>query len=363
MNIHKIFVVLLGSLLLIAPNAWSAGLLKGTPWKVSPDFESGSAAMAISGAACNTLESEWCLAVNDEKNYAQFFSARSIDTLTPRERVRLLPDTVAGVAMDEIDAEAVTYADGYYYVTGSHGAARKSGAIEPSRFFVFRIPVDRKTGAPPFKPSKDVVDPRIDRTDALRNVLRAAPTISAYSEKPLDQNGLNIEGLAASNGSLFFALRGPNWKGWAHVVEVKADALFHQYNTPPVLVEPGGFAPSPDQASGLEYVVYGVQLGDGIGIRDLVKVDKGFLLLTGLVADAPILPSIVHWSPQSGQVTSVGMLDQLAKAESLQVLLSTVTYDPKTKLRTFTHEVLVLFDGIKNGGPRSYKTAPMTIRD
>ena len=76
--------------------------------------------------------------------------------IVPAELIRLLPDKVDGVVMDEIDAEGVAYVEfaapgeqPFFYVIGSHGLSRM-GALQPSRFFLLRFPVDPATGRPTF---------------------------------------------------------------------------------------------------------------------------------------------------------------------------------------------------------------------
>ena len=102
-------------------------------WTVTPDFKKNADAReALSGAACATGTNH-CFAVNDEKKYAQFFDI--VDrNVTPTELIRLLPDELDGVELDEIDAEGVAYtaaatAGGvsYFYVIGSHGLSQNGG--------------------------------------------------------------------------------------------------------------------------------------------------------------------------------------------------------------------------------------------
>ena len=153
-------------------------------WTVAPNFEKNSdARKALSGAAC-VAGTNHCFAVNDEKKYAQFFD---IDgrTIVPAELIRLLPDEVDGVEMDEIDAEGVAYVDAaapgeqpFFYVTGSHGLSRK-GALQPSRFFLLRFPVDPATGRPSFPFGDDEAAPEVARTAQLRETIKNAADLAA----------------------------------------------------------------------------------------------------------------------------------------------------------------------------------------
>src|SRR5262249_44966457 len=73
-------------------------------------------------------------------------------------------------------------------------------------------------------------------------------------------HALNIEGLAAKNGTLYFGLREPAKDKHAYVVSVSARQLF-------------------SGAGNLE--VTKLKVGGGRGIRDLLSIPEGFLLLIG----------------------------------------------------------------------------------
>jgi hypothetical protein len=94
------------------------------------------ARMNISGAACADVRATKCLLVNDEKNFAQFFSIRA-ETIVPAQPVLMLPIKDEEGTLGEVDAEGVAYDDGYFYIVGSHGAGRHKGKIQRSRFFFF----------------------------------------------------------------------------------------------------------------------------------------------------------------------------------------------------------------------------------
>ena len=84
---------------------WQATALAQLPtWTVDPEFAKGMGArMNISGGACAPTEPlfQSCLAVNDDKKYAQFFRIDGT-TIVPGQVIRLLgedadhdPDTEA----------------------------------------------------------------------------------------------------------------------------------------------------------------------------------------------------------------------------------------------------------------------------
>lgn len=321
----------------------------GRAWKVDPDFKKDDKARSsISGAACVT-GTVHCIAVNDEKKYAQFFDIDS-GNLRPRQLIRLLPDEIQGVDMKEIDAEGVHYAPpaaagapAYYYVTGSHGLTRKQGAFSPSAFFLFRFPVDPSTGLPSYPFDDDWVAPQIQRTSLLRDMLRNQAALSPYVERRLDECGVTIEGLAVLGNDMLLGLRAPSVDGNAFVVRVPLAELFKDS-------VPRGTTKS-------------MPLGPGIGVRDLAAVSNGVLILAGRSLDSEPasqgppecrvqtmkpLPAVWFWSgSESDPPKPLGTLpgiDAGKKAETLLLLEET----------TSIYRVLVLFDGVENGGPMEF---------
>jgi hypothetical protein len=150
----------LATIILASVIGWSAGSqsvgaetrLKPEPgkWKLNEPFgKSEDARMNLSGAACvpTTPKFKSCLIANDEKKYAQFFSINGT-TLNPRKL------TLVSDEKKNPDAEGVAYADGFFYVTGSHGRGRHGDSDNDSSYAIFRIPVDSMTGLPKFKPNE-----------------------------------------------------------------------------------------------------------------------------------------------------------------------------------------------------------------
>ena len=342
----RLFPVLLLTFLLVTPALAEIERSK-TKWKVKPDFEKGAAAReSISGADC-APGGEWCLAANDEKNYAQFFKIGK-NRLDPDKKgvIRHLPKKVDGRKMDEIDAEGVVFvssgnnnAPSYFYVTGSHGLSR-SGDFQPSRFTLFRFPVETQSGKPTFKFSDIKVAPEVERTMLLAETIRSNPDLAPFADQKLDRNGVTIEGISEINGDMLFGLRSPCLAGHALILRVPSETLF-QETAPPSTTDR-------------------IALGDNVGIRDLTRVKDGLLILAGRSDDrrgsedftcgeqrkppSPA-PSLWFWSGTSGDTAKpLGTLpgvDLNASAETLLVLEETAA----------AFKVLVLFDGEKNGAP------------
>lgn len=337
------------ALLLTSSLAHAEITLSGREWKVDPAFQKDDKARSsISGAACVT-GTVHCIAVNDEKKYAQFFDIDG-STLRPRQLIRLLPDEIQGVDMKEIDAEGVHYAPpaaagapGFYYVTGSHGLTRKRGTFSPSAFFLFRFPVDPSTGRPSYPFDDDSVAPQIQRTALLRDMLRNQEALSSHVERRLDECGVTVEGLAVLGNDLLLGLRAPSVGGSAFVVRVAVADLFKD-------TVPRGTTKA-------------LPLGSGIGVRDLAAVSNGLLILGGRSLDSDPAPqgppecraqtmkprpAVWFWSGRdSDPPKALGTLPGTSatkKAESLLVLEET----------TSTYRVLVLFDSEENGEPMEF---------
>lgn len=316
----------------VFPTAVRAEVEELGRWTVEPDFKNKEARSELSGAVCAGAPGsrEWCLAVNDEKQYAQFFSIKNT-TLVPSKRIRLLPKEEGCVKFDEIDAEAVAYDNGYVYVTGSHGLSRKRSEFHSSVFFVFRFPVDKRTGKPGFAFDRKSVADDVQRTDRLRFMIQRNGTIGPFAERPLAVNGVNIEGIAVAEGLAHFGFRAPTLNGSAFVLTVPIDGLF-------------GHARPNAKLSKLD-------LGYGMGVRDLAATKAGVLVLAGPAADEAGAASVFLWDPKSGDLADLGTLpvEEDLKGEALLVLNEAEAGAP------LRFDVLVLFDGQENGEPRAFR--------
>lgn len=156
----------------------------------------------------------------------------------------------------EIDIEGACYAadEKAFYVTGSHGVGKKKGDVQLLRYGVYRIPFDpAKGGMLPAEVTKSTLLPILETSAQFKDHLR----------QPLQQNGFNVEGLACADGRLYFGVRGPNIDGSAFIIEVGAKEFFA------------------GSGMGVEPKVHTIPVGAGKGIRELVSVTGGFLMLTG----------------------------------------------------------------------------------
>ena len=306
---------------------------EATPWKPASIFKKDDKdddfrdqpRMNLSGAACvpTTPKFRSCLIANDEKRYAQFFSINGT-TLKPRKLIRLSDEK------KDPDAEGVAYADGFFYVTGSHGRSRHGDSDNDSSYVVFRFPVDPTTGQPKFKPDEDQVV-GVEPSSRLRKPLRKGEFIKEFFDEPLAEGGINIEGIAVKNGRMHLGLRGPSFDSRAFVLSVDADAVFLK-------------------GSDLKSKVTPLELGKDTGIRDLASVGDGILILAGPTRDEAVAYSIWFWDgvgPTAKQLATLdlGTVPKGAKAEILLPL-----EEGSSEIRA-----LVMFDGVENGGARSFR--------
>lgn len=242
-----------------------------------------------------------------------------------------LPEDHPAPKKPEADLEAVAWShrDSCYYAIGSHGVGKKRGDPQVTRHGVFRIPFNQSSGS--------IEASRIRRT-TLAPVLRGIPELQPFIDRPLQQNGLQIEGLAARDGRLWIGLRAPNLDGAAVILEVDPDKLFRG-----------------DSSA----IVHKVPLGPGRGIRELAALSDGLLILAGNASSEPSkrFPesqapgpdnhfTLHHWGVGSQRVDQVAVLPAAeGKAEGLLVLA-----DEGSSCR-----ILVLYDGIAAGGPRVFR--------
>lgn len=287
----------------------------------------------MSGGA--TLDGTGFLMVSNETRCAQIARlTRDPWRLTVGAQIPLNPPQGG----DECDFEAVAVdpTTQFYYVLGSHGVSKKKGHSRPEQEALFRLPVDPATKLP--APNQATPPPSV----SLRAWLQQVPGIGDSVGKPLQLNGLSLEGLACRQGNLFIGCRSPHRNGEAAILEIAASVLFSH---PPTAW------PQP--------TIHWLPLGKGLGVRDLAPVQNGFLVLAGDsgVVTTPKYPvsenytgdkefSLFLWQPgQPEKVTRLGLLPGVkASAEALIVLDETPDII----------SILILHDGAYNGGPVLY---------
>lgn len=318
-------------------------------YAVKPDLfgEDDKKPQGVSGIACMPPSDgrRRCLVVNDENTGAQFVEIAG-QTITPGDMVDLIgakaPSDALGTApaerhcsdgegkFGEFDGEGVAYADGYFYVVGSHGCSRNKNKFKGSAFFLARIPVD----------AHGARSGPVERTYRLGDRLAAAQPVCSALAHDLGKdkgapstNGLNIEGIAIVDTVLFAGLRAPSLGENAFLVKASISDLF-----------------APGQERGRDAAgAIPLAIGKWSGIRDLaVLPDKRLLVLTGPAQDQDVPYALFTIDPdKSASLTPVGRFPKPPTAEK----------DGKAEavVQVADDRFLVLFDSLKNGGPRDYE--------
>jgi hypothetical protein len=307
------------------------------PLTVVGNFEGkkGKTAVDISGISCLAPQGDkrTCLLVNDENRNAQFatFDGKTKE-LTVGPTVKLIgknpsPDTL-GTAPEaackegddgfkDLDGEGVAYAEPYFYVVGSHGCSRGGDEFRLSSFILARV------GSDPSHPGESTTTYRVS------GLLQQAKAVSDYFQQALDEKskGLNIEGIAASGGKLWFGLRAPVVGNQAYLVSGSIVDLFR----------------ANEDKTKLQVDVAEVDLG-GLGIRDLAPLPDGrLLILAGPSQNSGTTYKLFVFDPAKG-ARDIGAFpnDVSGKAERLTVL------DVKGDRVQF----MVVFDALPNGAPQ-----------
>ncbi|MCJ2043282.1 DUF3616 domain-containing protein [Methylobacterium sp. J-078] len=331
------------------------------PYTVIRDFDgqtTGDRAYDLSGMACRPAEADGtrlCVVVNDENRGAQF-ARLGATTLTPGATaydlgtapapdIRGTPPAQSHCSggpgkFNQLDGEAVAYAEPFFYVTGSHGCTRGKRKYKLSSMILTRL-----------RPNADgTAAAETVSTYRLFDALMAAEPVRDFVLRDLEfdwnapppegtpqPNGLNVEGLAVVGGRLYAGLRAPSRDGRAFLVSVPVEALFAQGNA----------------TLTADVTTIPLAAGPDAGIRDLTILPDGrMLVLTGasrnglpvpyrlFLAELPTgtLTSVATIAPVRGENEAGKRID--GKAEAV------VPLGPGP--------VLVLFDSLLNGAPHAY---------
>lgn len=294
--------------------------LAGKTWSFRGALDASANLSAI--ASC---DGENFVVGSDDLGYAQFGSInRDSGILSIKGRVELLEKKED----DEIDIEGITAVPGgqKYFITGSHSLTKK-GNMNKERRSVFEVDVD-KQGAPKKKQDRS----------SLRDVIESDSNLRQYWEKAQQIGGVNIEGLAWKGEHLYFGFRSPNLDGNAVVVEVGARSLFRKGRP--------------------KHELHLVPLGKGLGIRELVSIQDGFLIVAGNAGDEPTREfptprdyvknrsyNLFFWNPESSRAVELLRFPRSpGRPEAMLVLEETAE----------KCEILVMFDGVIGGAPLQF---------
>lgn len=335
-------------------------------------FVTDKASVDISGIACQpeTTGQRVCVVIDDQGQSAQVAFFRD-GKLTRGPLIKLIDEDgkVLGTPpsglckgkpkFKDLDGEGVAYAAPYFYVVGSHGCGRKKGKFNPSAYITARFKLDPQgrrldASGTPVAPGADW-STGIQSTHRLADALRNSGEPSGKFGEQLDDEGMNVEGVAVLDGVLLAGLRAPSKDKDAFLVLAKIDDLFAPGARP--------LAEAPH--------VSRLHLGKNVGIRDLSVLPDGSLVgMSGPTEDDKDTKFGVFLvkKPLSSEATfaRIELADvprpekkpakcdcdkaesdetpERAKAEAILPL----------SLDGTTLTALIMFDGLENGGARLY---------
>ncbi|MGD9539776.1 DUF3616 domain-containing protein [Methylocystis sp.] len=337
MNFSASRFVVLAAAASLCPSALAAELCppeSTTPWSVSaPAFSKADARENISGFVCAPDAPDYCLVVADEGREAAFVSLHE-GGLAAIGAPFALP-----VASHEFDAEGATTDGKFLYIAGSQSVKRRTCEDHPANRVVLRFDVD-PARRPPVT---------IKSTGELWKIIESLPEFAGHAgpnaclgdnspQRRPDlpgKQGVNIEGVAAKDGRLYFGFRGPAIDGEALLLGVDAKALF----------EGGVAAPS----------VARIKVGKKRAIRDLTIADGALLALVGPDDDnLPLNYSVFRIeSPYQGSARAAELaaldLDKAPRDEKGEPIKpEAIALLDATPER---YRLLVLSDGGEDGAP------------
>lgn len=232
---------------------------------------------------------------------------------------------------NEADFEAMaTYGD-HLYILGSHSLKRKK--VKPTnkrsknlqrlqeikrddyRFHIVRLNLND-------------LDPTQKEVATLENILNSNQVLAPFMQIPSKENGVDLEGMTIDkNGQIYIGFRGP---------------VLRENLTPVLSIhESDLFSSTPN------YQILYVNIGS-LGIREILKVDDGFLVIGGAVSDLNVPHKIFFWDGKdmleskdsiAGKTRLLKELPAGLKAEGISLIKETIN----------SYEVLLSFDGEKDG--------------
>jgi len=216
-------------------------------------------------------------------NYIQSFEPNGDDFTAPANGLIKLDGPEARrkdgeETLPELDLEGLAVEGSNLYAIGSHSAKRRNVDAKDRTREKNR---KRLMSAAQKQPSRDCLLKIESNEDGTKRSI-ARTSLAAYLDttEPFKshrsaaskENGVDIEGLAVKDGYLYVGFRGPVLRG----------------NHVPIIRFKFNKSPKNDN-------VLFVNL-DGRGIRDLVAVKNGLLILAGPVGDASLSYHLYHWN-------------------------------------------------------------------
>lgn len=341
----------------------------GRVWCVVPSLSDRKLDVAgddVSGIAC--VNDHLCIAVSDENRFAEVVRLDRDGFVVRPERFVYLEDTTTTnkgndkKSLKELDVEAAAAVGNTIVLIGSHGRSR-NGRTQPERFAVYTVTLTEPAlSAWPEKRSADESERKVAKgvnrlglsetpleEGLIAQLIAQAETgkskpMHAAWDQCLQDNGLNVEGLAASKDRVLIGLRGPVIKDMSFVLAADLNAFLN------------------GRAEGA--TIYPLPVTEGSGIRAIEPIGDGFLVLTGtsqpkkaedgecaaMKQQGRVRPALYFWGgpDDPDNVVPIALFSKKnIKPEALKLL----AHDVKKKQM----ELLVFFDDMPNGAPVSYR--------
>lgn len=313
------------------PDAWR---VEGRIVGAASDGDTPKKSRDVSGIACDRQAGfpRRCLVIDDETQAAQVVTVYD-GRIVAGAVVPLITGSFEGRPL-ELDGEGVAFADGAFYVIGSHGHPRdRKHRLDP-RADAEEIAAKIKTSSqvlrvrPPlsaWNDDADTVDGDVEPSSRLREAIASKSELAPFLDRRLDNGGLTIEGIAATNGRLYIGLRSPLLDAQSAVImDVSLGSVFG--------------------SESLDAKVATLNLG-GRGIRDLAVYGSSFLILAGPASEDGDAYAVYTWDG-SNTAKLLGELPPFADDGKPEAVLP--LDDSGGSMR-----ILVLSDGLKEGGPRA----------
>lgn len=242
----------------------------------------------------------------------------------------------------EMDIEGIAVEGSYIYVIGSHSSRRNTVKSDKSykknRKTFHNKRIDDETNRDWLYRLKVNAQMQLigKKHITLRSIIQNHKVLKTFSQIPSKENGIDIEGIAVVDNWIYAGFRGPVFRNnYVPVLKLKFD--------------------DPENTASLLWVNFG-----GGGIRDMAKVEDGFLIISGPVGDGAGPYSVHYWDGRDmipgkereqaeiGKVIKFGEIKppEGGKAEGILVLEET---------DSSSYKFMVIFDGVKNGSPGLFK--------
>lgn len=281
-----------------------------------------------------TLVGDYVLVGSDEGNHLQILKKQAHELLYTQIDTLTLDDSV-----EEIDIEGMAHFGNTIYVVCSCSLTRK--AMKPKkrvqenreRLYTISKENERSPRCQLFRFTFDLNEGTASNLNAfnLKEILSEDPILGRFMKIPSKENGVDIEGIAVDHDTLYLGFRGPVLRG--NYVPILVTTFDHPEN----------------------YELRFIHMG-GRGVRDMTKIEEGFLIIGGPVGDGEGSYELYFWDgtdslpgedQENGtQLMSLGTIPtQGAKAEGLAVINKTQG----------DYEVLIVYDSLVNGEPSLFR--------